>query len=280
MKQNQYKGTHLGRSFLAQAAALSPQLGLSGLATLIPIINASLLADANIPVNVEEMVNSMPSDKALLSMVTKQAAESLLLAKRSIMKNPFVYLACDKGNKKGNKMLAKFVCWYCIDEKKVKTYMIDCDCVDEDTQEIVDGIKHSLLRFFQDDLTKLIGQCTDSGGGGTKKALKRALEEANLLSGDGYLLATCCLHNLQTALRVAVENVLGEGGMDSTCIKMNLMQMIHGAYNIQNYHESEELSDLWTFLDANATKLKLLEEPVLSRWWTVSACAVQFRESK
>ena len=115
--------------------------------------------------------------------------------------------------------------------------MIDCDCVDEDTQEIVDGIKHSLLRFFQDDLTKLIGQCTDSGGGGTKKALKRALEEANLLSGDGYLLATCCLHNLQTALRVAVENVLGEGGMDSTCIKMNLMQMIHGAYDIQNYHE-------------------------------------------
>ena len=30
---------------------------------------------------------------------------------------------------------------------------------------------------------------------------------------------------------------------------MNTMQMLHGAYNIQNWQETEELKDLWTFVN-------------------------------
>ena len=53
------------------------------------------------------------------------------------------------------------------------------------------------------------------------------------LDGSFYLTSTCALHNLQTCLRNAVVNVLGEGGMNADGQPiMNCMQMLHGAYNL------------------------------------------------
>ena len=125
----------------------------------------------------------------------------------SILANPHVYLACDKGNKKGNKNLAKFCCRYYKKERKVCTFLIDVDCVDEDTADIFAGIHHSIKRFFDtyDDeeevSIKFRGQCTDSGGGGTLFALAKAMKQHNLMH-ENNMIASCTLHNLQTALRM------------------------------------------------------------------------------
>ncbi len=82
------------------------------------------------------------------------------------------------------------------------------------------------------------------------------------------MMATCTLHNLQTCLRNAVCNVLGDGGKDDDGeYKKNVMQMLHGAYNIQNYHEKDELLGLWDHLQRltpEQLKFKKLEEPVLT----------------
>jgi len=123
------------------------------------------------------------------------------------------------------------------------------------------------------------GQCTDSGGGGTKFALAKALDERHI-SAQNYLVTTCALHNLQTCLRNAVVNVLGEGGMnDKGEPLMNVMQMLHGAYNLQNWQEDEELKQLWAYLsEAADEKFKKLEEPIMTRWWLVGACACSFKE--
>ena len=59
--------------------------------------------------------------------------------------------------------------------------------------------------------------------------------------------------------------------------------MLHGCYNIQNWHETDELKEIWTYIvDKECTNLKFrkLEEPVLSRWWLVGACATSFKECK
>ena len=114
--------------------------------------------------------------------------------------------------------------------------MLDVDCTDEHTNNIDDALTHSLRRLLPENLKISIkGQCTDSGGGGTKFALARALEERNI-AAEHYLVATCALHNLQTCLRNAVVNVLGEGGMnDKGEPLMNVMQMLHGAYNLQKW---------------------------------------------
>ena len=85
---------------------------------------------------------------------------------------------------------------------------------------------------------------------------------------DDYLVGTCTLHNLQTALRNAVTHVLGEGGTNAKGeFRLNAIQMIHGAYNIQNYHEVDKLRGLWAYLaNTDRLKFKVLEDPVLTRW--------------
>ena len=75
-------------------------------------------------------------------------------------------------------------------------------------------------------------------------------------------------------------NVLGEGGMEDGEFKMNMMQMLHDAYNIQNWHKNEELKQIWKYItDEESTNLKFrkLEEPVLTRWWLVGVCAASFK---
>ena len=76
--------------------------------------------------------------------------------------------------------------------------------------------------------------------------------------------------------------MLGEGGMDDNGgYSMNAIQMLHGAYNIQNWQKTEELKDLWIFIEQDElvkTKFKKLEDPITTRWWLVGAYAVSFKE--
>ena len=67
-----------------------------------------------------------------------------------------------------------------MNKKKVLTFLLDMDCVDEDTNNIFKGIHHSIRRFFSSTdattdghIPKLRGQRMDSGGGGILFALAR-----------------------------------------------------------------------------------------------------------
>ena len=286
ISKNKYHGQDDANTLIGYAASIVPQCGYAGLATIIPFIVASFLTNAGIPFLSHPLISSMPSPQTIQSLVTEHAIDTSLLMLLSINLNPYVFIALDKGNKKGNKNLAKFLCWYDTVKEIVRTYLIDVDCVDEHTTDVFDGFKHSIDRFFSpngdNNLFSFCGQCTDSGGGGTLHALARLLERNNMIRAT-YLIASCTLHNLQTALRNAVVNVLGEGGTDDNGeYRMNVMQLLHGAYNLQNWHEIEELKEIWTFvqtLDDDELTFKKLEEPVLTRWWLVGACAASFKES-
>ena len=218
---------------LGFAAASLPQAGYDGIAQVLPFIVGSLLENSGIKYNRDKLVSSLPSNMTIKKMVEDNAVGNILLTQESIRKNTCIYICCDKGNKKGNKNLPKFICWYDLDDKKVKTFMIDCDCTDESTEDVAVALKHSLKRIFPEGVdVKLVGQCTDSDGGGTKFALAKALDERHI-SAQNYLVTTCALHNLQTCLRNAVVNVLGEGGMnDKGEPLMNVMQMLNEAYDL------------------------------------------------
>ena len=61
------------------------------------------------------------------------------------------------------------------------------------------------------------------------------------------------MHNLKTCLRNRVINVLDEGETnDKGEPLVNVMQMLHGAYNLQNCQEDEELKQLWAYLSEAA----------------------------
>ena len=56
------------------------------------------------------------------------------------------------------------------------------------------------------------------------------------------------MHNLQTALRNGLQLFLGEGGLDVNGKgKLNAMQLLHGVYNIQNWHKHDELKDIYIY---------------------------------
>ena len=92
-------------------------------------------------------------------------------------------------------------------------------------------------------------QYTDSGGSNTLKALAEKLKINNALHRQ-YIVASYTLHNIQTCLRAAVLNMMGNvGTYDARDYKKNTMEMIHGLYNIQNYQEDEELKEIQSYAE-------------------------------
>lgn len=146
------------------------------------------------------------------------------------------------------------MCIYCVIRKTKRTtkilqslfaglivrqytyFLIDVGCTDKDACEIMDAAHHSLKRIFPPGVELIIhGQCTDSGGGETKGAIARDVRSRNI-SHKHYLITTCSLHNLQSGLRNTIAIVLGIGGIDEKGdFVVNAMQMIHGAFNIQDW---------------------------------------------
>ena len=163
---------------------------------MIPFIIGSVFANGNIPIDSNLLVNSQPSRNTIQQLVEQNKVDTILLTQESIRKNPFIYVSSDKGNKKGNKNLAKYICWYDVDTKQVKTFLLDVCCIDENTDKIANAMAHSLKRIFPDNVqVKIYGQCTYSGGGGTKQALAEAMRKLNI-DGSFYVITTYSLHNV------------------------------------------------------------------------------------
>ena len=123
-------------------------------------------------------------------------------------------------------------------KNKVSTFLLDVDRVNEDTEDIFQGLYYSIKHFYNsvdDNLNngfKFRDQCTDSRRGGILFALANNIKMYNLQYAH-YLISLCTLNNLQTALKNAVVNVSDNGRMVEGEHKMIMMQMIHGCYNIQ-----------------------------------------------
>ena len=104
-----YKGTEKGDKVIGFAASLVPQCGYAGLATLLPLAIASVFMNANIPLDLNCLVDSQPSRHKIQSLISQNAVDTVLLTQESISDNSNVYISCDEGDKKGNKNLAKYM---------------------------------------------------------------------------------------------------------------------------------------------------------------------------
>ena len=81
-----YRGTYLGDTILGVGASLVPQCGYSGLLTVLPFSVGSVLANAGIPIDMELLVNSMPSKDIIKNLVTKNTIDTCILTQESIRK--------------------------------------------------------------------------------------------------------------------------------------------------------------------------------------------------
>jgi len=150
----------------------------------------------------------------------------------------FIYIACDKGNKKGVSHFVKVLCWW--QEGRVFAQVLDI-ASGGTTEECADAILASMnkLKALDGDATHLLcGQGADSGGGGVLDGLTEALKQrSNLcIPMNEHLVANCCVHALQLQLRNAAVSVFGEGGLE----KINVMQMLHSVYDLQESLDQNE----------------------------------------
>jgi len=198
----------------AVATCAVPSLALSVAQFLFPIIVVAFLYDTGLFSDGLPSVTfpkSFPSDATLRRYTIKQAVQETISLGRLLVDIP-IYIACDKGNKKGVSHFVKFLCWWNWETGQVESQVLDIDASGGTTEECADASEASMNKLKEQAgaATHLLhGQGTDSGGGGVLDGLAGALQaRVNLcISAADYLIANCCIHALQLQLRNSVVAV-------------------------------------------------------------------------
>ena len=170
----------------------------------------------------------------------------------------------------------KIFSWFSKAAGKIKNFVLDVDKAGKKTDEIALGMKHSIKKPGLAEEWQLKGATSNSGGGGTVEPLARQLFEADLVDVD-CLAASCAAHNLMTSLTNPVANLLGVGGSS----ERTALQARHTVCDLQKHCG---LATFAKFAEKGWDKLhagipfpevlgKTLQEPVVTRWWTVAVAS-------
>jgi hypothetical protein len=284
-KSQQYNGTELGRRLYGAALALSPTTSLENFELTAALTLAAFMADAGAPIDLAKCADALPSQSTLKRLVHKAATDSIFNASQEIVEDAAkVFLICDKGagGKVANAHFVKILSWYSHREQRVKTFNVDTDEAAGKSENAGDAVDHSLTKMFGDRSKDILyGQATDSGGGGVGWSLKAQLDAKELTCPhELYLVSFCTLHCIQLTLGNPIEHVLGQGGKekDGNAYKQTAMQLLHGVYNLQRNHESDEWKRIWNSVCADlglsiTPDAHRIPAPILTRWWTVGVAA-------
>jgi hypothetical protein len=216
---------------MSVALASCPSLPLYQAANIIPLIVAAFLVDVGVleKSKVDRFCKSFPSTTYLRDMMFEFAAENTLELGHKLQ-NKLVFLACDKGNKKGVGHFVKILCWYDSDKGSVLKQMLDLDGSKGNTKQCANAIVFSLKKLGGNVL--LQGQITNSGGGGVLDFLGDELAVRKACQMH-YLVASCSIHNIQLSLSNPVKQLMGEGDLE----KKNVMQLLHSVHDLQDSME-------------------------------------------
>ena len=180
---------------------------------MIPLIVAAHYADAGLDIDKMLLCSSLPSANALKECLLDVATDSIVQLRNELHGNSWVYIMFDKGQ---DNNLCKRLAWWSVEEKKVKTVLVDVDKLGGSSNECALALKHSMKKLTgEETLTvKLAGQMTDSGGGGTLESVAKELKALGL-QNDIYSIGSCTLHLLQLALATPMKKVFGDGGTNN-----------------------------------------------------------------
>jgi hypothetical protein len=142
----------------------------TGVEQLIPCVVASIFAAADIKVDSKILPKNCPSENSLKEIVRDGAADCLLWLMDEVKKAHAVFLACNKGSRKGVDHLAKVLSWSEETERCVRSVCLDIDGSGGSSENVGDAIDHSLKKLL-DDVERLAGQSHDGGGGGVGDSL-------------------------------------------------------------------------------------------------------------
>jgi hypothetical protein len=201
---------------------------------VVPLLVTAFLHHYNLDEKIGKLAQyatSFPSESWLRTNIMDQAAHEVVQLATEL-DGQFVFLACDKGNKKGVEHLVKYLSWV-DDEGKVWKQLLDLDGSQSTTKAVAFAIKASLSKLNILGRTLVLkGQTTDSGcGGGVLDGLAAELLLLGVTVEQGdYLVAAFSIHCLQLQLSNPTKACIGERGVD----KGNAMQTLHNIWDLQN----------------------------------------------
>jgi len=151
------------------ASTSAPAIALSTAQYLFPLLLYAFFYDAGLMsnLNLDLFAKAFPCDNALRRYNLLQATcDTMILGKE--LQNKKIYMASDKGNKKGIGHFVK-VLSRLQDDGLVKTQLLDIDAsggTSEDCALAMQASMNKLKANDEDNTHQLYGQATDSGGGG------------------------------------------------------------------------------------------------------------------
>jgi hypothetical protein len=271
IKAKQYRSSPLGQRLYTAALIQAPRMSLYAAEQVVPLVVAAFLADARIAVDAAAVAKSCPSAKTLNSFIVDGSIDSILWLEEQFRDADAVFIACDKGNRKGIDHFPKVISWWSKKQRKVLSACIDADGSGGKSEQCAAAIWHSIKKF-RNAITFFSGQTTDSGGGGILYSLARELGKLDLCS-PVYFVAPCTLHGMNLIFANSVKAVFGEGGLGYR----NAMQLLHCLYDLVGRYEHHELQLMWESVNGQAPPNKI-SKAVLTRWWWVNVAAQHLKD--
>lgn len=239
-RQRYSQSSEYVKTLLVTALAAAPSIPFSTLSTVLPLLVGSMLANLGLleRTDIGNFCRSFPSEAYMRNLMFSKAAECTLSLSCKL-KEKLVFLACDKGNKKGMDHLVKYVSYWNQDSRQVTRYLLDIDASEGKSEDCAFAMEESLKKvgcYGKDGNGAVLpssfylqGSTTDSGGGGTLDSFAKCLISRGLCHQPLFLVVGCSIHSLQRQLAVPVEHFMGTGGIG----KRDLLQTLHSFYDVQ-----------------------------------------------
>ena len=284
----------------ATMQAVAPKASPGALSKVVPLAVAGFLTSLGIDDEdlISSITNVTPSEGNLRSVAIRAGERVNQAIARIAEADSPIALAFDKGMRAGIDRFVKEMTHFDHDGDKVVSVRINSDGAKGQNSEAAEAIDCSLKEIdkYRTDgkTTRLVGQCTDSGGGGTKEGVAEAISLIDRADDGTYYIATCALHALSKSLQNATEKTFGENGLGEE----TFLQLLHTCWSAQEAL-GENFDSEWNKANPHVRISRVVEvreedvalltdpslqhddrndkvqKPLLTRWWHVNVCALQ-----
>jgi hypothetical protein len=124
-----------------------------------------------------------------------------------------------------------------------------------------------------------LGAASVDSGCGTPESFEKVLVYINRMDPEDSDVDSCGLHDLQSIFRLPIQHYIGNGGLGNR----NCVQAIHSVYDLINTFcdlPGSWLRAIKTVFqqlrpneDIPQELLKAIQEPLITRWWTLRKVA-------
>ena len=228
-------------------------------------------------IDLEKVHKSSPGHTCLDTWVDDLAVEQLVIVHSKIRTSGNLFMQTDGGQKEQEVRLFSF---WDFDDNKPRQFWTDVSYNGKKSTEVATGTKAS-LKLVGHETKQLMGLTGDSGQG-TPESTAKALQKGGIWNARA-MEDSCGLHDLQSVFRLPIEHYIGDGGLENN----NAIQYIHTVFSF-----FKEVKTRWadmvkvtwvrlnpgTEIPTAADILRALQEPLITRWWTVG-CAAAISEN-